>query len=204
MCTYQEKMLYSPWQMSHTTKTCSCLFFLLFSSTSTPPELSLSIYLSFLNIAFPQTPLCSARFKCRVDPAIPLPITSRQIRLLLSYLALHPKHTQRSPPPECRSASQGCFETLKPSFFVFFPFEHSKPKPVLPIHLSPLRKNANLSLKIRPVESCTETYKRKKMDKKKKKKVMKRGGEGGRGEEKRREKKMKRGNGEERLPIQDS
>lgn len=156
-------MLYSPWQMSHTTKH---LFLSLLPAVLIHKHASrvfyLSIYTSFLNIAFPQTPLCSPRIKCRVDPAIPLPITSRQIRVMLSQLA-HKDLRLRNADLLPRAAS-------RPSSFLFFSLfslqtlETQTCPPNTPLS-SPLRKNANLSLKIRPVESCTETYKsrRKKM-----------------------------------------
>ena len=167
-------MLYSPWQMSHTTKK---LFL------SLPPAIlihkhafsALSIYLSILNIAFPQTPLYSARIKCRVDPAIPLPITSRQLGLMLSQLALH---TKTHKDLRLRNADLLPRAASRPWTLLFFCFIFSNSKtsssPTLttrtcPRNTPPLRKNANLSLKIGPVESCTEKYKRKKMEKKRRK-----------------------------------
>lgn len=111
-------MLYSPWQMSHTAKSW---FLSLLPAVLIHKHASsvLSTYLSFLNIAFPQTPLCSARIKCRVDPAIPLPITSRQIRLMLSQLALH---TQTHKDPRLRNADLLPRAASRPSrlFFCYF------------------------------------------------------------------------------------
>lgn len=163
-------MLYSPWQMSHTTKSW---FLSLLPAVLIHKHASsvLSTYLSFLSIAFPQTPLCSARIKCRVDPAIPPPITSRQIRLMLSQLALH---TKTHKDLRLRNADQLPRAASRPSslFFCYFFSLSETSSPTLetqtcPRNTPPLRKNANLSLKIGPVESCTEKYKRKKWEKKK-------------------------------------